>query len=55
MNASGNFQWLADYPHEAVFQADIERNQLWVAELNGTVAGVAALTMDQDAEYAQAD
>ncbi|MDO7850374.1 GNAT family N-acetyltransferase [Hymenobacter convexus] len=55
MQASGNFQWSADYPNAAVFTADIEQNQLWVAELDGTVAGVAALTQDQDAEYAQAD
>ena len=55
MHASGNFQWSADYPNEAVFTADIARNHLWVAELDGAVAGVAALTTDQDAEYAQAD
>jgi len=55
MNASGNFQWSADYPNEAVFAADIEQNHLWVAELDGAVAGVAALTQDQDAEYAHAD
>ncbi|WP_236668872.1 GNAT family N-acetyltransferase [Hymenobacter rubidus] len=55
MQASGNFQWSADYPNEAVFAKDIEREQLWVAELDGAVAGVAALTQDQDEEYAQAD
>ncbi|GAB3853240.1 hypothetical protein GCM10028822_21810 [Hymenobacter terrigena] len=55
MQASGNFQWSADYPNEAVFTADIAQNHLWVAELNGAVVGVAALTQDQDAEYAQAD
>jgi len=55
MNASGNFQWSGDYPNEAVFVQDIEQNHLWVAELGGSVVGVAALTMDQDAEYAQAD
>ena len=55
MQAIGNFQWSADYPNEAVFRADIAQNHLWVAELAGAVAGVAALTQDQDAEYAQAD
>ena len=55
MQASGNFQWSADYPNEAVFAADIAQRHLWVAELEGAIAGVAALTMDQDAEYAQAD
>ena len=55
MNASGNFQWSADYPNEAVFTDDVARGHLWVAEFDGAVAGVAALTMDQDEEYAQAD
>ena len=55
MHASGNFQWSADYPNEAVFRADIAQNHLWVAALDGTLAGLAALTQDQDAEYAQAD
>ena len=55
MQASGNFQWSADYPNAEVFTNDIARRQLWVAELDGAVAGVAALTQDQDAEYAQAD
>jgi ribosomal protein S18 acetylase RimI-like enzyme len=55
MRASGNLQWSADYPNEAVFRADIEQAQLWVAEFDGAVAGVAALTTDQDEEYAQAD
>ena len=55
MQAGGNFQWSADYPNAAVFTNDIARQHLWVAELDGVVAGVAALTQDQDAEYAQAD
>ncbi len=56
MNAAGNWQWTTEYPNEAVFGRDIARQHLWVAELNGQVAAVAALTHnDQDAEYAQAD
>ena len=56
MNQAGNWQWTTDYPNEAVFRRDIERRHLWVAELSGQVAAVAALTHnDQDAEYAQVD
>ncbi|QJX46501.1 GNAT family N-acetyltransferase [Hymenobacter taeanensis] len=56
MQASGNQQWSAEYPNEEVFQRDIERQHLWLAELDGQVAAVAALTNnDQDPEYAQAD
>ncbi|TYZ09228.1 GNAT family N-acetyltransferase [Hymenobacter lutimineralis] len=55
MHAAGNFQWEASYPNAVVFRQDISRGQLWVAEWEGQVAGVAALTTDQDAEYAQAN
>ncbi|GGG37967.1 GNAT family N-acetyltransferase [Hymenobacter glacieicola] len=56
MQAGGNQQWSLDYPNEQVFQRDIARGHLWVAELHGAVAAVAALTHnDQDAEYAHAD
>ncbi len=55
MNAAGNFQWTADYPNAAVFEQDIARRHLWLALLAGQVAGVAALTTDQDPEYADAD
>jgi GNAT superfamily N-acetyltransferase len=55
MNASGNFQWTTEYPNEAVFRQDIAHNHLWVAEQTGQLLGVAALTQDQDAEYADAD
>jgi len=55
MNAAGNYQWTNEYPNEAVFEKDIAQNHLWVAELGGELAGVAALTQDQDAEYADAD
>ncbi|HEX8425602.1 GNAT family N-acetyltransferase [Hymenobacter sp.] len=56
MQASGNQQWSPDYPNEEVFRRDIGRQHLWVAELEGQVAAVAALTHnDQDPEYDQAD
>lgn len=55
MHAAGNFQWEAEYPNETVFRQDIARHHLWVAELGGKIAGMAALTTDQDPEYAQAD
>ncbi|RZK54084.1 MAG: GNAT family N-acetyltransferase, partial [Hymenobacter sp.] len=55
MNAAGNYQWTSEYPNEAVFERDIERQHLWVAELGGGLVGVAALTQDQDPEYADAD
>ncbi|WP_316820313.1 GNAT family N-acetyltransferase [Pedobacter gandavensis] len=53
MNATGNWQWDDTYPNPAVFEKDISLNQLWLAELDGDIAGIAAITTDQDAEYAQ--
>jgi GNAT superfamily N-acetyltransferase len=52
MNAAGNFQWDSTYPNAAVFENDITLNQLWVADAEGEIAGVSAITTDQEAEYA---
>lgn len=52
MNASGNFQWDSTYPNTDIFKNDIALQQLWVAEVEGNVAGLAAITTDQQAEYA---
>ncbi|WP_433968103.1 GNAT family N-acetyltransferase [Tunturiibacter gelidiferens] len=53
MRATGNLQWDETYPNDAVFQRDIDLNQLWIAEMNGSIAGVAAITMDQEPDYTQ--
>jgi ribosomal protein S18 acetylase RimI-like enzyme len=53
MRASGNLQWDDAYPNDAVFQKDVEQEQLWVAEVDGQVAGLAAITTDQSPEYAE--
>lgn len=55
MRASGNHQWDDDYPNEEVFSRDIARGELWVAEIDSAIAGVAAITTEQEPEYAQAD
>jgi len=52
MRASGNHQWDDEYPHAGVFLHDVETGQLWVAELDGRIAGIAAITTDQEPEYA---
>lgn len=55
MRMQGNLQWDEDYPNEAVFREDIDLERLWVAEVDGTLAGVVALTSDREADYDQAD
>ncbi|QEC79072.1 GNAT family N-acetyltransferase [Mucilaginibacter ginsenosidivorax] len=53
MIASGNLQWDSTYPNTSVFKNDVDLGYLWVAEINGLVAGVAAITTKQEAEYTQ--
>jgi GNAT superfamily N-acetyltransferase len=53
MRAQGNLQWDDEYPNAAVFEADVARAQLWVAEVEGALAGIAAITTDQESEYAE--
>ncbi|WP_461451112.1 GNAT family N-acetyltransferase [Mucilaginibacter sp.] len=52
MQASGNFQWDHTYPNAEVFKKDVELSQLWVAEIDGEIGGVTAITTDQNTEYA---
>ncbi|MFI5139683.1 MAG: GNAT family N-acetyltransferase [Sphingobacteriales bacterium] len=52
MIAAGNFQWDSTYPNIQVFEKDIALNQLWVAEIDSEIAGIAAITTDQEPEYA---
>jgi ribosomal protein S18 acetylase RimI-like enzyme len=53
MQAAGNLQWDERYPNEAVFELDVVRKQLWVAEIDGVIAGMAAVTTEPELEYAQ--
>lgn len=53
MQQAGNFQWDDTYPNEAVFSDDIDKQQLWVAEVGGKLAGVSAITTDQEPTYAE--
>jgi len=53
MLATGNLQWDENYPDEAVFRRDIDLKQLWIAEISNDIAGIAAVTMDQEPDYAQ--
>jgi ribosomal protein S18 acetylase RimI-like enzyme len=53
MRAAGNLQWDETYPNETVFERDIDVGQLWVADAETCLAGLAAITMDQEPNYAQ--
>ena len=53
MRAAGNLQWDDKYPNAEVFERDTELGQLWVVEIDDQIAGIAAITTDQQKEYAQ--
>ncbi len=53
MQATGNYQWDNTYPNATVFSEDIDAGDLWLAELDGQLAGIAAITTKQEPEYAQ--
>ncbi len=53
MRAGGNLQWDQEYPNPTVFRRDVSLAQLWVAETDTVIAGIAAITTDQEPEYAQ--
>ncbi|WP_306598598.1 GNAT family N-acetyltransferase [Geothrix sp. 21YS21S-2] len=54
MRQAGNLQWDDTYPNAEVFAGDAAKGQLWIAEEDGQVAGMAAITEDQEPEYADA-
>jgi N-acetylglutamate synthase-like GNAT family acetyltransferase len=54
MQATGNLQWDDTYPNAEAFTADVAQSQLWVADIDGTIAGVIAVVVNQqEPEYAQ--
>ena len=53
MRAGGNLQWDDSYPDEQVFLRDMDLDQLWISEDQGRITGVAAITTDQEPEYAE--
>ena len=53
MIAAGNLQWDDAYPNAGVFERDIELGRLWLAEVDGRVGGVAAITTESEQEYAE--
>jgi GNAT superfamily N-acetyltransferase len=53
MRAEGNLQWDDHYPDAAAFERDADQGWLWIAEVDGQVAGAAAITTEQEPEYAE--
>lgn len=53
MQAAGNLQWDETYPDASILEHDLEQGWLWVVDIDGAIAGVAAITTEQTPEYAQ--
>ncbi len=53
MREVGNLQWDDRYPDARVFEEDVAKGSLWVVEVAGRIAAVAAITRDQSPEYAE--
>ena len=51
MHKDGIFQWQLSYPRKGHFQADIDSENLYVYESNGTIVGVMALYEENDPPY----
>ncbi len=51
MQENGIFQWNEHYPSEATFVRDVERDELYVIEENGSVLGAVVISTYMDEEY----
>ena len=51
MNALGNPQWGEDYPTQDFYAGDIARGELYAAEADGVLAGVACINTSESPEY----
>lgn len=51
MISKGIYQWNEHYPNAAVFEKDIERDELYVLEVNEKVIGTIVITTLIDDEY----
>ena len=51
MIAKGIYQWNEQYPNEAAFAIDIDRDELYVLLLNGKITGTVVISTLMDAEY----
>ncbi len=52
MDNQGIPQWDEIYPSQAILNADIEKQQMYLIEIEGRVAGLIVINEDQSPEYA---
>lgn len=55
LNQQGNFQWDKNYPLQAIFEQDIERQTLFVAPNDQQIEGIICINTQQAEEYVALD
>lgn len=51
MIANGIYQWNEHYPKATTFQSDVNRDELYILEINGQVKGTIVISTLMDEEY----
>ncbi len=51
MIKNGIYQWNEHYPSQAAFEKDLERNELFVLEIDGILSGTLVISTLMDEEY----
>lgn len=51
MDDNGIYQWNEYYPNKSAFETDVERNELFVYEIEGRIEGCIAISTIIDKEY----
>ncbi|MDF4203384.1 GNAT family N-acetyltransferase [Maribacter sp. SA7] len=51
MEANGIYQWTTDYPSKLAFENDIERNELYVLQIDNEIVGCIVVSLLMDEEY----
>jgi len=51
MEENGIFQWDNIYPNEEILQEDIQKNQMFLGEIDGKIVSIFVLNQEFDEEY----
>ncbi len=51
MIVKGIYQWNEHYPNKSAFEKDVERDELYILEINKTIVGCIAISTLMDEEY----
>ena len=51
MIGQGIYQWNEHYPNKSAFEIDVDRNELYVLEINGEINGCITISTIMDDEY----